>query len=68
MRNLIIAVCCAALFGSVSMASAQTATPPAQDATKSDSPAKMKKKSAKKSAKTTKSGDSAPTSTDDTKK
>ena len=52
MRNLIIAVCCAALVGSVSVASAQTSAP---DATKADTPTKMKKKSGKKSA--MKSGD-----------
>jgi pentapeptide MXKDX repeat protein len=51
MRNLIIAACCAALVGSVSVASAQTTTPDA----KADTSMKMKKKSTKKSA--MKSGD-----------
>jgi hypothetical protein len=60
MRNLIIAACCAALMGSVSVAFAQTAAPAAApDATKADTSAssttKMKKKSSKKSA--MKSGD-----------
>jgi hypothetical protein len=54
MRNLIIAACCAALVGSVSVASAQTTAPAA---TKADTSTKMKmkKKSGKKSA--MKSGD-----------
>jgi hypothetical protein len=56
MRNLIIVACCAALMGSVSVASAQTTAPAAApDATKADTPAKTKKKSGKKSA--MKSGD-----------
>ena len=56
MRNLIIAACCAALMGSVSVAFAQTAAPAAApDTTKADTPTKMKKKSSKKSA--MKSGD-----------
>lgn len=56
MRNLIIVACCAALVGSVSVASAQTTAPAAApDATKADTPTKMKKKSSKKSA--MKSGD-----------
>jgi hypothetical protein len=54
MRNLLIAACCAALVGSIPVASAQTTGPAAQDAVKSHSPmdsnAKMKKKH-KKSAK-----------------
>ncbi len=69
MRNLLIAACCAALMGSVSVASAQTTTgPAAQDSTKADtSSAKMKKKSGKKSA--MKSGDTkSDTSKDDAKK
>jgi hypothetical protein len=48
MRNLIIAACCAALVGSVSVASAQTTSPTNQDSMKTynpaDSRAKMKKK------------------------
>jgi hypothetical protein len=54
MRNLLIAVCCAALMGSVSVATAQTSGP-TQDSMKAhnpmDSNAKMKKKHAKKSTK-----------------
>ena len=48
MRNLLIAACCAALVGSVSVASAQTTGPTSQDTMKTHSPmdsnAKMKKK------------------------
>jgi hypothetical protein len=48
MRNLLIAACCAALMGSVSVASAQTTGPTTQDSVKTNSPmdsnAKMKKK------------------------
>lgn len=55
MRNLLIAACCAALVGSVSVASAQTTAPAAQDSVKTDNPmnanAKMKKKASKKSTK-----------------
>jgi hypothetical protein len=55
MRNLLIAACCAALVGSISVASAQTAGPATQDTVKSKSPmdsnAKMKKKHTKKSMK-----------------
>jgi len=55
MRNLLIAACCAALVGSVSMASAQTTAPAAQDSMKTNSPmnanAKVKKKSHKKTTK-----------------
>jgi hypothetical protein len=61
MRNLIIAACCAALMGSVSVASAQTASPAKQDTMKTTSPmdsnAKMTKKKHK-SKKSTKSDDS----------
>jgi pentapeptide MXKDX repeat protein len=49
MRNLLIAACCAALVGSVSVASAQTTAPAPQDSMKTD--AKMKKKSSKKAQK-----------------
>ena len=38
MRNLLIAACCAALVGSVSIASAQNTAPAAQDSMKTDSP------------------------------
>jgi hypothetical protein len=48
MRNLLIAACCAALVGSVSIASAETSTATAQGAMKAhnpmDSSAKMMKK------------------------
>ena len=48
MRNLLIAACCAALMGSVSVASAQTTGPTTQDSVNTNSPmdsnAKMKKK------------------------
>ena len=54
MRNLLIVACCAALVGSVSVASAQTSGPTSQDSMKTNSPmdsnAKMKK-SKKKSTK-----------------
>lgn len=57
MRNVLIAVCCAALVGSVSAASAQTTGPATQDSMKTNSPmdsnAKTTKKKTKKS--TTKS-------------
>ncbi len=52
MRNLLIAVCCAALAGGVSVASAQAAGSANQDTIKTHSPmesnAKMKKKHMKK--------------------
>jgi len=56
MRNLLIATCCAALVGSVSIASAQTANPTAQDTAKAasgpaDSNANMKNKKTKSSMK-----------------
>jgi hypothetical protein len=57
MRNLLIAACCAAFVGSVSVASAQTAAPAPQDSMKTGNPmnahaeAKMKKKSSKKTKK-----------------
>ena len=69
MRNLLIAACCAALVGSVSVASAQTTAPTGQGSMKTNNPmnanAKMKKKSAK-----SKSDDSmkSDTSKDDMKK
>jgi pentapeptide MXKDX repeat protein len=60
MRNLLIAACCAALIGSVSVASAQTTGPASQDSMKTNSPtdsnAKMKKTN--KTKKSTKSDDS----------
>lgn len=55
MRNLLIAACCAALVGSVSVASAQTNGPASQETMKTNSPmdsnAKMKKTKTKKSTK-----------------
>ena len=55
MRNLLIAACCAALVGSVSVASAQTASPTSQDTMKTNNPmdsnAKAKKSKMKKSTK-----------------
>ena len=71
MRTLLIAACCAALVGSVSVASAQTTAPAPQDSMKTDNPmnanAKAKKKSSKK---TKKSADSMKSDApkDDTKK
>jgi hypothetical protein len=51
MRNLLIAACCAALVGSVSVASARTTAPAGQDSMKTHNPmnanAKMKKTSKK---------------------
>jgi pentapeptide MXKDX repeat protein len=51
MRNLLIAACCVAFVGSVSVASAQTTNPPGQDSMKTNSPmdpsAKKKKKTKK---------------------
>ncbi|WP_291684093.1 hypothetical protein [Bradyrhizobium sp.] len=60
MRNLFIAACCAALVGSVSIASAQNTAPAAQDFMKTDSPMNANAKMKKSSKKTTKSksGDS----------
>lgn len=65
MQNLLIAACCAALVGSVSVASAQTTATTGQDSMKTHNPmnanAKMKKTS-KKSAKS-KSDDSTKSDT-----
>jgi hypothetical protein len=72
MRNLLIAACCAALVGSVSVASAQTTAPAAQDSLKSDSPmnanAKTKKKSSKKTTKKSDDSMKSDTPKDDMKK
>jgi hypothetical protein len=55
MRNLLVAACCAALVGSVSVASAQTTGPTSQDTMKTNNPmdpnAKVKKSKTKKSTK-----------------
>jgi pentapeptide MXKDX repeat protein len=60
MRNLLIATCCAALVGSVSVAAAQTTAPAGQNSMKTHDPmnanAKMEKKSKK--SKMSKSDDS----------
>lgn len=55
MRNLLIAACCAALVGSVSVASAQTTAPAAQNSMKTDSTTNANAKMKKSSKKTTKS-------------
>ncbi len=72
MRNLLIAACCAALVGSVSVASAQTTAPAAQDSMKTSDPmnanAKMKKKTAKKTTKKSDDGTKTDAPKDDTKK
>ena len=51
MRNFILAACCAALVGSISVASAQTASPAGQEVAKANDPmnanAKTKKKTKK---------------------
>jgi hypothetical protein len=65
MRALIIAACCAALVGSVTIASTQSSF--AQDAPKTDTSTKMKKKSSKKSS-MKKTDDTMSKGTDDTKK
>ena len=46
MRSFIVAVCCAALVGSISVTSAQTTSPAGQEATKANDPmnANAKKK------------------------
>jgi hypothetical protein len=61
MRNFIVAVCCAALVGSISVASAQTTSPAGQEATRANDPTNANAKTTKKKHKTkktmTKSGD-----------
>ena len=59
MRRLIVAVCCAALVGSVSVASAQTTGPAAQETMKAKDPmnANAKKMKKPKKAKKTKTSD-----------
>jgi pentapeptide MXKDX repeat protein len=55
MRNLLVAACCAAVMGSISVASAETTGKTTQDSVKTHHPmdayAKMKKKSTKKTMK-----------------
>ena len=52
MRNLILAVCCAALVGSVPVASAQTTGPAGQQAVKANDPKSANAKTTKKKHKT----------------
>jgi hypothetical protein len=54
MRRLIVAVCCAALVGSVSVASAQTTGPAAQETMKANDPMNANAKKMKKKQKTKK--------------
>lgn len=54
MRRLIVAVCCAALAGSVSVASAQTTGPAAQETVKANDPMNANAKKTKKPKKTKK--------------
>jgi pentapeptide MXKDX repeat protein len=56
MRNLILAVCCAALVGSItiSVASAQTTSPAGQEAMKANDPMNANAKTTKKKHKTKK--------------
>jgi len=71
MRTLLIAACCAALVGSVSVASAQTTAPAPQDSMKTDNPMNANAKAKKKSSKKTKKSDDSMKSDapkDDTKK
>jgi pentapeptide MXKDX repeat protein len=55
MRSFIVAVCCAALVGSISVASAQTTGPAGQEATKANDPMNTNAKTMKKKHKTKKS-------------
>jgi len=55
MRSFIVAVCCAALVGSISVASAQTTSPAGQEATKANDPMNANAKTMKKKHKTKKS-------------
>lgn len=48
MRNLVLAICCAALVGSMSVASAQTTSPAKQEASKANAPMKAYAKTMKK--------------------
>ena len=54
MRNLILAVCCAALVGSISVASAQTTSPAGQEVMKANDPMNANAKTTKKKHKTKK--------------
>jgi hypothetical protein len=54
MRSLILAVCCAALVGSMSVASAQTTGPAGQEAVKASDPMNANAKTMKKKHKTKK--------------
>src|ERR1700720_4246553 len=55
MRSFIVGVCCAALVGSISVASAQTTGPAGQEATKANDPMNTNAKTMKKKHKTKKS-------------
>ena len=55
MRSFIVAVCCAALVGSISVASAQITSPAGQEATKANDPTNANAKTMKKKHKTKKS-------------
>ena len=63
MRNLLIAACCAALMGSISVASAKTAGTTTRDSMKTHNPmdanAKMKKKTMKKKTDDMSKGDAS---------
>jgi len=54
MRNFILAACCAALVGSISVASAQTTGPAGQEVTKANDPMNANAKTTKKKSKTKK--------------
>ncbi len=67
MRNLIVAACCAALVGSVSVASAQTTKPAAQETVKASDPLNAHAKAMKKHKKTKKMAKPDAGTTKDTK-
>jgi len=67
MRRLIVAVCCAALVGSVSVASAQTTGPAAQETMKAKDPMNANAKKTTKKQKTKKTAKPDAGMTKDTK-
>jgi len=67
MRNLLIAVCCATLVGSVSVASAQTTATTGQDSTRTHNPMNANAKMKKTSKKSTKSKSDDSTKSDTSK-
>jgi hypothetical protein len=67
MRNLIVAACCAALVGSVSVASAQTTGPAAQPTVKASDPVNAQAKTMKKKHKAKKAAKPDAGMTKDTK-